>query len=55
MTMYLRARELRVTHVRARHDTVKQLRSRLVMLRHVIMMYGREIHAIVWNVREMHV
>jgi hypothetical protein len=50
MTMYLRARQLRVTHVRARHDMVRQVRSRLVM-----MMYVRVMHAMVWNVREMHV
>jgi hypothetical protein len=53
--VYLRAMLLRVTHLRARHDMVKQVISRLVTLRHVMMMYDSVMHAMVRNVREIHV
>jgi hypothetical protein len=34
---------------------VKQVRSRLVMVGHVMIMYVRLMYVMVWNVREMHV
>jgi hypothetical protein len=34
---------------------VKQVRSRLVMFMHLMIMYVRVMYVMVWNVREMHV
>jgi hypothetical protein len=42
--MYLRERQLRVTHVRASHDMVKQVRPRLEMVSHILIMYVRVMH-----------
>jgi hypothetical protein len=33
----------------------KQFISRLVMVRHVMIMYDRVMHVMVWNVREIYV
>jgi hypothetical protein len=42
--MYFRERQLRVTHVRARHAMVEQVRSILAMERHILIMYVRVMH-----------
>jgi hypothetical protein len=45
-----------VIYLRARHDMVRHVRSRLVMLIHVMVQYmqGSLMHIMVWNVGEMH-
>jgi hypothetical protein len=48
-TMYLRERLSRVTHARARNDMVKQVSSRLLMVRYIMIMYIRVMHAMLWN------
>jgi hypothetical protein len=46
---------IKLTHVRAMHDMVKQVTSIFVMVRHVMIMFVRIMHVLVWNIGEMNV
>jgi hypothetical protein len=48
--MYQRARQLRVTYLRAMHDMVTQVGAWLLMVMHVRIMHAMVTHVMVWNV-----